>query len=91
MNKKRQTITRPLDGPGFIAPAQPVRDRSWERSNPTVSYRLPLRLRDEITRRASQMGVSTSDLCWSLLEYALANIEEIEFDKRLVTGRFTLH
>lgn len=70
----RQTPTRPASAStGFIV-AQPEtgRDRTWEKSHPTASYRIPADLRQAITDLAKDLNVSTSDLAALLLAHALS-------------------
>lgn len=70
----RQTPTRPAapTTAGFIV-AQPEtgRDRSWEKTHPTASYRIPADLRQDITDLAKELNVTTSDLAALLLAHAL--------------------
>ena len=91
----RQKIVRPaaLSSTGFVA-AQPAppRDRSWERANPTASYRIPAGLRDEITALAQENLVTASDLAAFLLAHAMADVKagRIKLAPRLKKGKYTL-
>ena len=90
----RQKLTRPVaPGAGFLAAPPPAaRDRTWEKKNPTASYRIPAPLRDQITLLAQDNRITTSDLVAYLLAYALADVQSgrLQLNPRLKEGRFTL-
>lgn len=86
----RQTISRPAT---VIPPpkSQAGRDRSWEKSHPPTSYRIPLSLRERITQIAAERDLSTAEIARSFLEHGLAAYESGELELRPVfRGKLTL-
>lgn len=89
----RQVLARP-ELSGFIAAQAPAgRDRAWEKSHPTASYRLPIDVRDKITQLASELNISTSDLARAFLEYGIDAYmsNELELKPHLKSGKFTIY
>ena len=73
-------------------PSKAKRNRAWENQNPTVSYRLPLVLRDQITSLAKAELITSSELVRYLLEYSLSQVNagNLPLEPQLQTGKFTL-
>jgi hypothetical protein len=89
----RQTLARP-DLSGFIAAQPPAsRDRTWEKTHPTVSYRLTIDVRNKITQLAADLNVPTSDLARAFLEYGIDAFlaGELDLHPHLKQGKFTLY
>lgn len=71
----RRSITKPN---AFIPPPESKanRTRTWEKSNPGATYRIPSELRQQITDLSTDLSVTTSDLVEYLLLYALAHLDK---------------
>jgi hypothetical protein len=79
-------------------PSKAKRDRSWEKQARQelgqVTYRgVPVELRDEITRIASELHVTTGEVARAMLEYALQAYlnGDIDLNPVLFDGKLTLY
>lgn len=89
----RQRMSNPLtDGVVPPPPSKAQRNRDWEKNQTKATYRIPVDLRNRVTKLSKDLGVSTGDLARALLEFGLESYErgDLVLRPELRPGRFTL-